>query len=156
AGKAHVTDFGLAKWLTRESDLTQTFAVLGTPFYMAPEQAISSQMVTASADVYSLGAILYHLLTGHPPFTGETPMEVLHRAENESAPRPRLTNPSVSPDLETICLKCLERDPTLRYSSASAFADDLDRFRGGHPIQARRAGPTTRAGKWVRRNPTSA
>src|SRR5262249_16992964 len=106
--------------------------------------------------VYSLGAILYHLLTGHPPFTGETPMEVLHRAENQSAPRPRLTNRSVSPDLETICLKCLEKDPALRYSSASAFADDLDRFRIGHPIEARRAGPVARAGKWVRRNPTSA
>src|SRR5262249_3002893 len=156
AGKPYVSDFGLAKWLARQSDLTQTFAVLGTPFYMAPEQAISSHMATANADVYSLGAILYHLLTGHPPFTCETPMEVLHRAENQSAPRPRLTNRSVSPDLETICLKCLEKDPALRYSSASAFADDLDRFRIGHPIEARRAGPVARAGKWVRRNPTSA
>src|SRR5215468_4019442 len=148
--KPYVSDFGLAKWLARESDLTQTLAVLGTPFYMAPEQAISSHMVTASADAYSLGAILYHLLTGHPPFTGDTPMEVLHRAENESASRPRLTNPSVPPDLETICLKCLEKDPALRYVSASAFADDLDRFRAGHPIEARRAGPIMRAGKWLR------
>src|SRR5262249_47361644 len=113
AGKPYVSDFGLAKWLTRESDVTQTFAVLGTPFYMAPEQAGSSQMVTASGDFYSLGAILYPLLTGHPPFTGETPMEVLHRAANESASRPRLTNRNVPLDLETICLKCLEKDPAL-------------------------------------------
>src|SRR5262245_300744 len=156
AGKPYVSDFGLAKWLARESGLTQTFAVLGTPFYMAPEQAISSHMLTASADVYSLGAILYHLLTGHPPFTGETPMEVLRRSAEQPPQRPRLTNRSVPPDLETICLKCLEKDPALRYSSASAFADDLDRFRVGHPIEARRARPITRAGKWVRRNPTNA
>src|SRR5215472_3560943 len=156
AGKPYVSDFGLAKWLTRESDLTQTFAMLGTPFYMAPEQAVSSHMLTASADVYSLGAILYHLLTGHPPFTGETPIEVLHRAAEQLPQSPRLTNRSVPPDLETICLKCLEKDPALRYSSASAFADDLDRFRAGRPIKARRAGPITRARKWVRRNPTGA
>jgi len=85
ADKPYVSDFGLAKWLARENDLTQTFAVLGTPFYMAPEQAISSDMVSASADVYSLGAILYHLLTGHPPFQGDTAMEVLRRAENRTS-----------------------------------------------------------------------
>ena len=125
AGKPYVSDFGLAKWLARESNLTETFGVLGTPFYMAPEQAISSHTVTASADVYSLGAILYHLLTGHPPFTGDTPMEVLHRAAEQPAPRPRLTNRSIPPDLETICLKCLEKDPEWRYSSALALAEDL-------------------------------
>jgi TolB-like protein/Flp pilus assembly protein TadD len=156
ANKLYVSDFGLAKWLARESDLTQTFAVLGTPFYMAPEQAVSSHMVTASADVYSLGAILYHLLTGHPPFTGETPMEVLRRAAEQPAPRPRLTNRSVPPDLETICLKCLEKDPAWRYSSAAALADDLDRFCTGRTIQARRTGPIARAGKWVRRKPAIA
>ena len=149
AGKPYVSDFGLAKWLARESDLTQTFAVLGTPFYMAPEQAISSHMVTASADVYSLGAILYHLLTGHPPFTGETPMEVLRRAENQPAPRPRLTNRSIPADLETICLKCLEKDPAWRYPSATALANDLDRFCTGRTIQARPAGIFVRGKKWV-------
>ena len=113
-------------------------------------------MVTASADVYSLGAILYHLLTGHPPFTGDTPMEVLRRAAEQPAPRPRLTNRSIPPDLETICLKCLEKEPAWRYSSAAALADDLDRFCAGRAIHARRAGLLTRSGKWVRRNPTSA
>jgi serine/threonine protein kinase/Tfp pilus assembly protein PilF len=156
AGKPNVSDFGLAKWLARESNLTETFGVLGTPFYMAPEQAVASHMVTASADVYSLGAILYHLLTGNPPFTGDTPMEVLHRAAEQSAPRPRLTNRSIPPDLETICFKCLEKEPTWRYSSAAVLADDLDRFCAGRAIHARRTGLLTRSGKWVRRNPTSA
>jgi TolB-like protein len=156
AGKPYVSDFGLAKWLAGESNLTETFGVLGTPFYMAPEQAVSSHMVTASADVYSLGAILYHLLTGHPPFTGDTPMEVLRRAAEQPAPRPRLTNRSIPPDLETICLKCLEKEPAWRYPSAAALADDLDRFCAGRAIHARRAGPLARSGKWVRRNPTGA
>jgi serine/threonine protein kinase/tetratricopeptide (TPR) repeat protein len=156
AGKPYVSDFGLAKWLARESNLTETFGVLGTPFYMAPEQAVSSHKVSASADVYSLGVILYHLLTGHPPFTGDTPMEVLRRAAEQPAPRPRLTNRNVPADLETICLKCLEKEPAWRYSSATALADDLDRFCAGRAIHARRAGPLTRSGKWVRRNPTGA
>jgi len=155
-GKPYVSDFGLAKWLARESDLTQTFAVLGTPFYMAPEQAISSNLVTEAADIYSLGAILYHLLTGHPPFSGDTPMEVLRRAAEELPQRLRLANRSIPRDLETVCLKCLEKDPEWRYSSAAALADDLDSFCAGRPIQARRAELITRAGKWVRRNPTSA
>jgi TolB-like protein/Flp pilus assembly protein TadD len=154
-GKPYVSDFGLAKWLARESNLTHTFAVLGTPFYMAPEQAIASQTVTASADVYSLGAILYHLLTGHPPFTGETPMEVLHRAAEEEPKRPRLTNRHVPRDLETICLKCLEKDPAWRYSSALALAEDLERWLKHEPIRARRSGIITHGKKWVRRNPTS-
>jgi len=155
-GKPYVSDFGLAKWLARESDLTQTFAVLGTPFYMAPEQAISSQTVTASADVYSLGAILYHLLTGHPPFTGDTPLEVLHRAENQPAPRPRLTNRRIRPDLETICLKCLEKGPKRRYSSALALAEDLEHWLKHEPIRAKRSGFFTHARRWMERNPTSA
>jgi TolB-like protein/Tfp pilus assembly protein PilF len=156
AGKPYVSDFGLAKWLARESDLTQTFAALGTPFYMAPEQAIASESVTEAADIYSLGAMLYHLLTGNPPFTGDTPMEVLHRAAEQPPPRPRLTNRSIPPDLETICLKCLEKDPAWRYSSAAALADDLDRFCTGRTIQARRTGLVPRGAKWVRRNPTTA
>jgi serine/threonine protein kinase/tetratricopeptide (TPR) repeat protein len=154
-GKPYVSDFGLARWLARESNLTETFGMLGTPFYMAPEQAVSSHTVTASADVYSLGAILYHLLTGHPPFTGDTPMEVLRRAAEQAVPRPRLTNRSIPADVETICLKCLEKEPAWRYPAAAALADDLDRFCSGHTIQARRAGPLRRSGKWVRRNPTS-
>src|SRR6266498_4804102 len=156
AGKPYVSDFGLAKWLARESDLTQTFAVLGTPFYMAPEQAVSSNLVTEAADIYSLGAILYHLLTGHPPFTGETPMEVLRRAENQPAPRPRLRNRRIPPDLETICLKCLEKDPKRRYSSALALAEDLEHWLKHEPIRAKRSGFFTHARRWVQRNPTSA
>jgi eukaryotic-like serine/threonine-protein kinase len=139
AEKPYVSDFGLAKWLERESDLTHTFAVLGTPFYMAPEQAIASQTVTASADIYSLGAILYHLLTGHPPFTGDTPMEVLHHVERQPAPRPRLTNRNIAPDLETICLKCLEKDPgsatlpPLRWPTISIASARVAPFKLGGP-----------------------
>ncbi|HEX9264938.1 MAG TPA: serine/threonine-protein kinase, partial [Candidatus Binatia bacterium] len=144
AGKPYVSDFGLAKWLRRECYLTQTLAVLGTPFYMAPEQAADSRGVTAAADIYSLGAILYHLLAGCPPICGETPMEILLRAGKQTPKRIRLTNRNVPRDLEVICLKCLEKEPSARYASADALADDLERFGAGRTINARPLGLTNR------------
>ena len=121
ADKPFVSDFGLAKWLEREADLTQTLAVLGTPYYMAPEQAAGEHALTSGPDIYSLGAILFHLLTGQPPFHGDNAMEVLRDAAERSTPRPRALNHHVPRDLETICLKCLEKNPAARYHSAAAL-----------------------------------
>ena len=156
AGKPYISDFGLAKWLQRECDLTQTLAILGTPYYMAPEQAQDSRSVTAAADVYSLGAILYHLLSGHPPVAGDTPMEVLQRAAVEAPKRPSQSNSRIPRDLETICLKCLEKKPAARYHSAAALADDLDRFCTDRPILARPTGITSHCSRWIKRNPVIA
>src|SRR5439155_571211 len=155
-GKPFVSDFGLAKWLEREGGLTQTLAILGTPYYMAPEQATGSHSLPAATDIYSLGAIFFHLLTGRPPFRGENAMEVLRNAAERPAPRPRSLKPQIPADLETICLKCLEKNPAARYSSAVALADDLDRFLARRPILARRATLLTHAARWTRRNPTIA
>jgi len=154
--KPFVSDFGLAKQVEREGDLTQTLAILGTPFYMAPEQAADSHSLTAAADIYSLGAILFHLLTGSPPFRGDNAMEILRNAAERAVPRPRSFNRQVPADLETICLKCLEKNSASRYPSAAALADDLDRFVTGRTISARPAGATTHIRRWVKRNPTVA
>ena len=140
-GEPHLTDFGLARLVESESTVTRTLEVLGTPSYMAPEQAAGNNTkLTDATDVYGLGAVLYQLLTGHPPFAGGTTYETI-KLLLETEPRPpRLWNPKVDRDLSTICLKCLEKDPQRRYSSALALAEDLERWLKHEPIQARRTG----------------
>ncbi len=156
-GEPHLTDFGLARLIESESSVTQTLDVLGTPSYMAPEQAVGNNAaVSSTTDVYGLGAVLYHLLTGHPPFAGGTTYETIKLLEDTEPRLPRQLNPKIDRDLSTICLKCLEKDPERRYSSVFALAEDLERWLKHEPIQARRTGIFSRGKKWVRRNPTSA
>jgi len=156
-GEPHLTDFGLARLVETESTITRTMEVLGTPSYMAPEQTRGNNIqLTGATDVYGLGAVFYQLLTGHPPFAGRTTYETV-RLVLETEPRqPRLWNPKVDRDLTIICLKCLEKDPQHRYSSALALADDLECWLKHEPIRARRTGIFTRARKWLRRNPANA
>src|SRR6266536_2538880 len=156
-GEPHLTDFGLARLIETESTVTRTLEVLGTPSYMAPEQAMGNNAAVSNAtDVYGLGAVLYQLLTGHPPFAGGTTYETIKLLEDTEPRPPRLLNPKVDRDLSTICLKCLEKDPKRRYSSALALAEDLERWLKHEPIRARHTGVFARGGKWVRRKPTSA
>src|SRR5207253_6716 len=156
-GEPHLTDFGLARLVESESSVTQTLDVLGTPSYMAPEQAVGNNAAVSSAtDVSGLGAVLYQLLTGHPPFAGGTTYETIKLLEDTEPRPPRLLNPKVDRDLSTICLKCLEKDPKRRYASAFALAEDLERWLKHEPILARHTGIVARGKKWVRRNPTSA
>ena len=156
-GEPHVTDFGLAKLLADDQCLTRSAAVVGTPAYMAPEQAAAGpNRLSPAADVYSLGAILYDLLTGRPPFSEATAMETLRRAAEEQPARPRRLNPRVETDLETIVLKCLEKDPLRRYATAGSLADDLGRWRRGQPVEARRPGRLLQARRWAGRNPAAA
>src|SRR6266516_1573585 len=155
-GEPMVSDFGLAKWLNETSDLTRTLETLGTPGYIAPEQAESRAAdLTSVADIYSLGAILFYLLTGRPPFVGPNVLFVIHQAAASPAPRLRSLAPSLDRDLETIVGRCLESDPSARYKSAEALADDLEHWLRHEPIRARRTGVFTRGQKWVRRNPTT-
>ena len=156
-GEPHLTDFGLARLVESESTVTRTMEVLGTPSYMAPEQAVGNNAAISSVtDVYGLGAVLYQLLTGQPPFAGGTTYETIKLLLDTEPRQPRLLNPKIDRDLSTICLKCLEKDPKRRYSSALALAEDLERWLKHEPIQARRTGLFVRGRKWVQRNPTSA
>ncbi len=153
-GEPLVSDFGLAKWIEATSDLTRTMTVFGTPGYIAPEQVrCSAETLTAAADVYSLGAILFELLSGRPPFLAEHAIAVIHQAVERKAPMLRWLAPALPRDLETICARCLERDPIARYQSAGVLADDLERWLEGRSIIARPVCAPVRLWRWSKRNP---
>jgi len=153
-GTRLVTDFGLAKRLAdTDRSLTEPGQVLGTPRYMAPEQAAGRKDLTVAADVYSLGVILYERLTGQTPFTGENVVTILRQARECDPPRPSSIQPGLYRDLETVVLKCLEKEPGQRYPSAKALADDLDHWLRGEPIMARPVGQAERFWRWCQRNP---
>jgi WD40 repeat protein len=155
-GRPHVADFGLAKRVEGDSAATHSGSITGTPSYMAPEQAAAALVLTTAVDVYGLGAVLYELLTARPPFRAGSPLDTILQARTQEPPRPRTLNPKADRDLETVCLKCLEKDPARRYGSAEALADDLERFLRGEPILARRASVGEQMAKWARRRPAVA
>ena len=155
-GRPQVTDFGLARRLEGEDGLTLTGALLGSPRYMAPEQARGEKGLTVSADVYALGAVLYELLTGRPPFSGDTVLETLRQVREQEPARPSGIVRALDRDLETVCLKAMEKDPRARYASAEALQRDLEHWLRGEPLSARPAAPWERAVKWARRNPARA
>jgi serine/threonine protein kinase/tetratricopeptide (TPR) repeat protein len=153
-GEPLVSDFGLAKWLDSTSHLTRTLTIFGTPGYIAPEQVNGpAKNLAPTADIYSLGAILFDLLTGRPPFLGEHALKVIQQAAEKPAPKLRTLAPTLDRDLETICAKCLEREPSARYRSAGDLAEDLERWLEGHPIVARPVSAPVRIWRWSRRNP---
>lgn len=153
-GEPMVGDFGLAKWLEPAGRLTRTPSIFGTPGYIAPEQVNGSdRKLTSAADIYGLGAVLFDLLTGRPPFTGEHALKTIQQAAEKPAPKLRTLAPGLDRDLETICAKCLERDPLARYRSAGELADDLERWLHGRSILARPVSPPVHLWRWVRRNP---
>src|SRR5436190_5783350 len=153
-GEPHLTDFGLARLIEADSTVTGTLDVLGTPSYMAPEQAAGNNTeISRNTDVYGLGAVLYQLLTGQPPFAGGTTYETIRLLRDTEPRQPRLLNPKIDRDISTICLKCLEKDPKHRYPAPAGLAEDLEHWLKHEPIRAHRTGIFTRGQKWVRRKP---
>lgn len=143
--------------MTTDSHLTLTEAVMGSPCYMSPEQAAGkTRSVSTATDIYSLGVMLYELLTGQLPFRAETPLATLKLVTDAEPPKPRGLNPALDRDLETICQKCLEKDPAHRYPSVDALAEDLERWRANKPITGRRTSLPERVWKWVKREPLKA
>lgn len=157
SGEPLVTDFGLARSLDTPSDLTRTLTSFGTPGFVSPEQAQGpAKDLTFAADIYSIGAVLFYLVTGRPPFIGENALAVLKQATDKPAPKLRTLAPDVDRNLETICAKCLERDPSARYSSAAHLAEDLERWLEGRAIIARSVSASLRVWRWSKRNPVFA
>ncbi len=153
AGAPHLTDFGLAKLLEKNSDLTLSGAVLGTPSYMSPEQAAGqTRQMTIASDVYGLGAVLYEMLTGRPPFTGGSPVDIVRQVTEREPPRPSTLNREVPRDLDIICLKCLEKEPARRFGSAERLAEDLERWLRHEPIRSQPSTAWEYGVKWVRRH----
>ena len=155
-GTPYVTDFGLAKRTEGDAGVTRTGALVGTPSYMPPEQARAEKQLTTAADVYSLGAILYELLTGQPPFRAATVFDTVMQVVEKEPEHPRALNPRADRDLSAIALKCLQKAPEKRYESAAALADDLDRWLNGEPTKARPPSLVGQAWRWLRRNATAA
>jgi serine/threonine protein kinase/WD40 repeat protein len=156
AGEPHITDFGLAKLVDGPADVTMTGAILGTPAYMSPEQAAGNKLITTATDIYGLGAILYELLVGRPPYSSDSSANTLRLVLETEPKKPRSAVKDLSRDLESICLKCLAREPKDRYASADAVAEDLSRFIRGEPILARPPASHERVWKWVKRKPAFA
>jgi serine/threonine-protein kinase len=155
-GHPYLTDFGLARLLDGDSRITQTGAILGTPSYMPPEQAGGRREADVRSDVYSLGAVLYEMLTGRPPYRAETALETLVQVVESEPTLPRRLKPRLPRELELICLKCLEKFPERRYQTATALADELDRYLRGDPVEARPRGPLQSLVRWTRREPALA
>lgn len=156
-GEPKISDFGLAKRLDSDDPQSRAGAVLGTPSYMPPEQAIgAANQIGPAADIYALGAILYECLTGRPPFRSATAIDTLDQVRHQDPVAPRLLNATVPAELDTICLKCLRKSPAQRYATAAALADDLHRFLSGMPIVARPPGWSDRLIRWMKRNPLAA